>query len=245
MFDSYKLNGDINIRNRFIMAPMTTFSSNKDLSISDEELKFYEARSKDVGMVITSESFFQEIGQGYSNQFFAGNDSTIPSLKKVAAAIHSGGAKAILQVGHKGRKALPNKDKLVSASAIKGSRNHLDIRYFIPKPRSMTNREIEDFIEGFYQCSRRAIQSGFDGIEIHGMNLLQQFFSGASNHREDKWGGSLENRIRLPLEVINSIDKAKKDCDAPNFIVGYRFNPEERGETGINRNRSAEIESTS
>jgi 2,4-dienoyl-CoA reductase-like NADH-dependent reductase (Old Yellow Enzyme family) len=83
--------------------------------------------------------------------------------------------------------------------------------------------------------TKRAIRSGFDGVEIHGANtyLIQQFFSPHSNKRIDKWGGNTFKRLKFPLKIVDSVIKAKKDMKKEDFIIGYRFSPEERENPGI------------
>lgn len=235
MFQEFKLKDNVSLRNRIVVTPMTTWSANDDLTVSNEEAEYYAERSKGAGMVITGCTFFQENGQGFQNEFYAGTDEYIPSLRKLANAIKSNGAKAILQIFHAGRMAIPGKGTLISASAVKPSHGALGMGADVEEPKAMTEEEIQIFIQGFYETTRRAIQAGFDGIEIHGGNtfLIQQFYSGESNRRIDKWGGTRENRIQLPLEIIAAANRAKKDYANNDFIIGYRFSPEEIEEKGI------------
>lgn len=235
MFKEFKLNDKVTLKNKFVMAPMTTWASNDDLTVADDEAAYYKARSKEVGMVVTGCTFFERNGQGFDNEFFAGTDEFIPSLKKMSSAIKDGGAKAILQIFHAGRMGDPTKHELVSASAVKAGHNLFGPVENMPEPRELTHEEILSFIDGFYQTIKRAIEAGFDGIEIHGANtyLIQQFFSPHSNRRTDMWGGSLENRMRLPLELVKVSMKAKKEFAREDFIVGYRFSPEELENPGI------------
>lgn len=232
LFEQYKLNNKLNLRNRFVMAPMTTWSGNDDGTLSDQEIEYYQYRSCGVGMVITATTYLEPTGKGFSGQFYGGSDSHLSSLKRLADAIHQGGAKAILQMFHAGRKANPNdmpQNVTVSASAIPGKRESNNV------PRAMSHVEIEHTIECFKDGVIRAHKAGFDGVEIHGANtyLIQQFFSPHSNRREDKWGGNLENRARFPLAVIDACFEAVKEIDNPDFIIGYRFSPEENSEPGI------------
>lgn len=231
MYKEYKLNNSVTLKNRFVMAPMTTYSSNDDLTVADDEADYYAARAKEVGMVITGTTFFQPNGQGFSSQFSAADDSFIPSLKKMADVIKAGGAKAILQIFHAGRMADSTLNQPVSASSISplyGSNANVI-------PQTLTEIEIHKIIEGFGKATKRAIEAGFDGVEIHGANtyLIQQFFSPHSNRREDDWGGSLEKRLKFPLAVVNSVLKAKEELKADKFIIGYRFSPEELENPGI------------
>jgi len=102
-------------------------------------------------------------------------------------------------------------------------------------PRAMLEIEIQETIAAFGEATRRAIEAGFDGVEIHGANtyLLQQFFSPHANQRSDAWGGSIENRMRFPLAVVDEvIGKVAKFAKHP-FAVGYRISPEEIENPGI------------
>ena len=234
MFSEFKLKDKIILRNKVVLAPMTTWSSNTDLTVADDEANYYNARSKGPGMVITGTTFFQKNGQGFENQFYAGSDEFIPSLKKLADSIKKEGAKAILQIFHGGRMADP-KFGLVSASAIKPTHNLFGPVENMPTPRELTNQEVWELVDGFYETIRRSIEAGFDGVEIHGANtyLIQQFFSPHSNRRVDEWGGNIDKRMKFPLEIIKAAARAKNKFADENFIIGYRFSPEEMENPGI------------
>ena len=231
-YENFTFQNGVELRNRIAMAPMTTYSGNNDGTISDQELIYYRERSKEVGMVITATTFMQENGQGFENQFYGGSDDYIPSLEKLAKTIKEQGSKAILQIFHAGRMSKPdlkeNQD-IVSASNIPAERENAAI------PRELEETEIEEIINSFYDVTKRAIRSGFDGVEIHGANtyLIQQFFSPHSNKRIDKWGGNTFKRLKFPLKIVDSVIKAKKDMKKEDFIIGYRFSPEERENPGI------------
>ena len=99
----------------------------------------------------------------------------------------------------------------------------------------MTVQEIHNLIKAFGNAADLAIQAGFDGVEIHGANryLIQQFYSGIINRRNDEWGGSIEKRMKFPLAVIDEVNEVKNRHNADKFIIGYRFSPEEPGENGL------------
>lgn len=101
--------------------------------------------------------------------------------------------------------------------------------------RALTEEEIVEIIQGFEQATDLAIRAGFDGVEIHGANtyLIQQFYSAQTNRRNDAWGGSLEKRMVFPLAVVDAVVEARAKHQRPDFIVGYRFSPEEPGEGGL------------
>jgi fumarate reductase flavoprotein subunit len=104
-----------------------------------------------------------------------------------------------------------------------------------PTPIALTAEEVDEMIDKFGQAVRRAIQAGFDGVEIHGANtyLIQQFYSPNSNQRNDKWGGNRDNRTRFPLAILDVTHNMVKQYATPEFIVGYRFSPEELEVPGI------------
>ncbi|SDD66195.1 NADH:flavin oxidoreductase / NADH oxidase family protein [Priestia aryabhattai B8W22] len=110
-------------------------------------------------------------------------------------------------------------------------------------PREMTADEIDEIIKAFGEATRRAIEAGYDGVEIHGANtyLIQQFFSPHSNRRTDKWGGTLEKRMSFPLAVVDAVKKAVSDHATKPFIIGYRLSPEERENPGITMEETLQL----
>jgi 2,4-dienoyl-CoA reductase-like NADH-dependent reductase (Old Yellow Enzyme family) len=227
----FSFKNGIELKNRVVMAPMTNFSSNPDGTVTDEEIHYYERRSEGVGMVITACTNVTANGKGFPGEFAGDTDEMIPSLRRLASAIQAKGSKAILQIFHGGREVppelVPNGD-VVSASDIPSAEGK-------PVPRPLTSGEVESIIRDFGEATRRAIEAGYDGVEIHGANgyLIQQFFSPHANRREDEWGGSLEKRMAFPLAVVDSVKKAVAEHADDSFIVGYRFSPEEPETPGI------------
>ncbi|MEH7374667.1 NADH-dependent flavin oxidoreductase [Neobacillus drentensis] len=235
LFESLTFKNGITIKNRVVMAPMTTWSSNDDYTVSDQEVNYYKKRVHGVGLVITGCTHVQPNGIGFTHEFAAYDDKFIPSLRKLAEAAKSGGAPALLQIFHAGNKALPSltpNSDVVSSSAVE-----TEATAFAPSvlPRELSNDEILKVIHAFGETTRRAIEAGFDGVEVHGAHgfLLQNFFSPFFNRREDEWGGSLENRLRFPLAVIQEIKKVIKNHATKPFIFGYRISPEEQGGYGM------------
>lgn len=235
LLEPFTFKNGVTLRNRVVMAPMTTWSSNDDYTISDAELNYYKKRVTGVGMVITGCTRVQPNGIGFANEFAAYDDSFIPSLRKLAEATKSGGAQAILQIFHAGNKALPaftpNGD-VVSSSALE-----TEATAFAPSvtPRELSHDEIMEVIHAFGEMTRRAIEAGFDGVELHGAHgfLLQNFMSPFFNRREDQWGGSLENRLRFPVAVIREIKGVIKKLATKPFTLGYRISPDEPQEGGL------------
>lgn len=229
LFEPFTFRSGITIKNRVVMAPMTTYSSNDDTTISDEEVNYYRSRVNGVGLVITGCTHVTPNGQGFTDEFAGYDDKFIPSLQKLADAAKSGGSPAVLQIFHAGNKALPElipDGDVVSASALKTE----------PTPftqgkvaRALSHEEILELIHAFGETTRRAIEAGFDGVEIHGAHgfLIQNFFSPFFNQRTDQWGGTLENRLCFPLAVVQEVKKVIEKHATKPFILGYRISPEE------------------
>ncbi|HFI8760433.1 TPA: NADH-dependent flavin oxidoreductase [Escherichia coli] len=236
LFSPFMLTEKIKLRNRIVMAPMTTWSANPDGTISEQELEFYKRRSQNVGLVITGCTYVTPSGIGFTHEFAAYDDRFINSLEKLAAAAKSGGAPAILQVFHTGNKAIPelvpNNDVIsASASSVKSG----DFMKRVVQSREMTENEIQETIRAFGDVTKRAIKAGFDGIELHGAHgfLLQNFFSPLFNQRNDRWGGDLEGRMRFPLAVLQEVKNVVYEYATKPFAIGYRISPEESATGGL------------
>lgn len=239
LFEPLLFNKGVKLKNRLIMAPMTNWSSNPDGTVSDEELEYYDHRTKGVSMVITACANVTPNGKGFSGEVAVDRDEMITSLSKLAKVIKDNGAKAVLQIYHGGRlcppELVPNGD-IVSASAVPAEFTSRGADLELAKtPRALENFEIEDIIRAFGEATHRAIRAGFDGVEIHGANryLIHQFFSPHSNRRTDKWGGTLEKRMSFPLAVLDEVLKTVDLYAKRPFLVGYRFSPEERETPGF------------
>lgn len=236
LFSPFMLTEKIKLRNRIVMAPMTTWSANPDGTISEQELEFYKRRSQNVGLVITGCTYVTPRGIGFTHEFAAYDDRFINSLEKLAAAAQSGGAPAILQIFHAGNKAIPelvpNNDVIsASASSVKSG----DFMKRVVQSREMTENEIQETIRAFGDVTKRAIKAGFDGVELHGAHgfLLQNFFSPLFNQRNDRWGGDLEGRMRFPLAVLQEVKNVVYEYATKPFAIGYRISPEESVTGGL------------
>jgi 2,4-dienoyl-CoA reductase-like NADH-dependent reductase (Old Yellow Enzyme family) len=232
LFETLTFKNGIQLKNRLVMAPMTNWSSNPDGTVTESEINYYARRSGGVGMVITACTYVTANGKGFHGEFGGDRDELIPSLQKLATAIKEQGAKAILQIFHGGRQVppelIPGGD-VVSASNIPAEGDGK------PVPRELSDEEVRSIIRDFGETTRRAIEAGYDGVEIHGANgyLIQQFFSPHSNRRNDDWGGSLEKRLTFPMAVVDEVKRVVAENAKGPFIVGYRFSPEEAETPGI------------
>ena len=230
LIDTVQFRHGAQLSSRLVMPPMLTFSGLKGGFVSDDTLRYYHARSQAAGLLIAEYHYVSESGgpcsrPGYPEQLGIYSDEHLEGAKKIAAALQKNGNKAILQIHHGGREA--------SGRAVKGEEvlapSALDFSFLSYPVREMTNAEIEGIIKDFGRATKRAIEAGFSGVEIHGANhyLLQQFFSSFSNVREDKWGGSLEKRMAFPLAVVKEVKRVVEEYAPKDFIVGYRISPEE------------------
>lgn len=227
----YTLRNGLTVKNRIAMSPMTEQSSFEDGSITSDEIAYYHLRAGGVGLLITGCANVNDLGKGFEGELSVAHESMLPGLSRLANAIKVNGTKAILQIFSAGRmshSSILRGKQPVSASAVAAVRPDAET------PRSLSEDEIEQTITDFAKATQLAIDAGFDGVELHGANtyLLQQFFSPHSNRRTDRWGGSLENRMRFPLAVVDACAKVVSQAGRP-FILGYRISPEEIEKPGI------------
>lgn len=227
LFQTYTLNNGVTIKNRLAVAPMTHFGSQADGLISDQERTFLSNRAGDMGLFITAATLVQKDGKAFHGQPEATGEHCLDSLKETAQILQQQGAKAILQIHHGGSKAID--DLLDGLDKISASASEVE------HAREATAEEVEALIASYAQAADLALRAGFDGVEIHGANgyLIQQFYSAQSNRRNDQWGGSLENRMRFPLAVVDAVVAVREKHQRDDFIIGYRFSPEEPGDDGL------------
>lgn len=237
LFKPYTLNNGVTVRNRLTIAPLTHWSSDKNGHATPEELDYYKARAHGFGLFISPAIAVSKEGIAFTGQPIACSEGDLDSLSQMAKAMKSEGALAIAQLHHGGIEALTEHNGGVVYVPSALSAEELNAIGRKPKERieALTEEGIHKVIADFTLACELAIRAGFDGIELHGANgyLLQQFFSAKTNRRTDAWGGSLENRMRLPLAIVDAVLAVKERMQRPDFIVGYRVTPEEPGADGL------------
>ena len=211
----------LELTNRVVMPPMGTNLGNTDGTVSEANLAYIKRRARGgAGLIITEISSVHPSGSGIANELGAYDDRFIPGLKKIADAVHAAGSKMALQLHHAGRESLYllQQGKAVAPSPIPSL-------IFRLTPREITRDEIQEIIAAFGAAARRGIEAGFDAVEVHGAHgyLLTQFLSSLSNKREDEYGGSLINRSRFIIEVLQEVRKAV----GPDFPISLRLSVEE------------------
>lgn len=211
--------GSLSLSNRLVMPPMATAKAEADGKVSPAIVNYYDEKSRGghIGLMIIEHSYIRQDGKASQNQLSIAVDEVIDPLKKLAETIHQNGSKVIMQINHAGSAALKEVTGAdpVGPSAIVNPRKKEDGLI----PRELTKHEIIDLVTAFQEAAGRVKQAGFDGVEIHSAHgyLLNQFFSPLSNTRTDEYGGTVQNRIRLHLEIIEAI-RGTVGPDYPLFL---------------------------
>ena len=201
----------LDLKNRLVMPPMATSKAEVGGNVSEDILKYYKEKSEGgyISLIIIEHSYISEQGKAHKNQLSISNDSNIDGLRKLSDVIHQNGSKAVMQLNHAGSAAKEEVTgtKPVGPSAIANPRQG-------EMPSELTKHEIDEVINAFHDAAIRVKEAGFDGVEIHSAHgyLLNQFLSPLTNKREDEYGGSVYNRFRLHLRIIEAVRGAVGDA---------------------------------
>lgn len=221
LFSPYQL-GEIALKNRFLMAPMTRSRSSQPGDVPNAMMAKYYAQRASAGLIITEATQISLQGMGYAKTPGIYTAEQVAGWKQVTQAVHDAGSKIFLQLWHVGRVSSSKVNGLqpLAPSAIIAKETSVYIfdgapngdATFVPveEPREMTKEDIDRTILDFVQGAKNSILAGFDGVEIHGANgyLIDQFLRSNSNKRTDEYGGSKENRIRLLVEITKAVAEA-------------------------------------
>ncbi len=209
----------LKIANRIALPPMATHKLKEGEKINEDIIKYYSDRSLQgaTGLVETEYCYISGIARAGRSQISVSEDDDIIYLKKLVDVVHQNGdSKIFAQINHAGAWAKPinENDIPLSASSVTWRKDQR-------VPLEMSKEQIKMTIDDFTKAAIRVKKAGFDGVEIHGAHgyLLNQFYSPISNKRTDEYGGSLENRMRLPLEVLSSVRAAV----GQDYPISYRF----------------------
>jgi 2,4-dienoyl-CoA reductase-like NADH-dependent reductase (Old Yellow Enzyme family) len=219
--------GDLELANRVVMAPLTRMRSGDSGVPGDLVVQHYAQRAG-VGLIITEGTYPNHESQAFVGQPGIVTDEQVAGWRRVAEAVHARGGRIVLQVMHGGRVTHPDVNggrRVVapSAIAIDGEGHTEKGKQPYPVPHALTAEELRATVEDFVAASRRAVEAGLDGVEVHGANgyLLHEFLSPSSNRREDRYGGSPEDRARFVVEVVTAVAEA-----IGAGRVGLRLSPE-------------------
>ena len=203
IFDTHIRIGQLDIPNRLVMPPMQTNKTDRG-HVTAELVQYYRDRAvySRPGIIITEHSCIAESGRAAEGQLSIASDESIEEHRQLTDAIHAGGSKAFVQLNHAGSNGI---GESVSASPVT-----IPAKKLTRRPRELTADEIPEIEAQFAAAAARAVQAGYDGVEIHCAHgyLLNQFYSPMTNKRKDAYGGSLENRLRFTLETAARVREA-------------------------------------
>jgi len=225
LFSPVRIN-TLELKNRAVMTAMGTGYADKDNTVSDRLISYLAARG-DAGLIITEICAVDPRGRGFPNEVGLWDDRFIPGLSRLAQALHERGAAAAVQLHHAGRETF---------SAVLGCPPEAPSAVpsvILQQPcEEMSPERIREVVAAYGSAAERAKRAGFDAVEIHGAHgyLITQFLSPFSNHREDDYGGSDENRARFALDVVRSV----REATGPGFPVIIRVSADEMIRGGYN-----------
>jgi 2,4-dienoyl-CoA reductase-like NADH-dependent reductase (Old Yellow Enzyme family) len=206
------------MKNRFMLAPLTNQQSHPDGRLSDEEFHWLTMRAKGgFALTMTCAAHVQRQGQGFAGQLGVWSDDHLEGLTRLAAEIKAQNSIAAVQLHHAGNRSPV---ELVGEPVCPSDDPERHAR-------GLTTAEVERLVDDFVEAAVRSQKAGFDGVELHGAHgyILAQFFSPEVNRRDDRYGGSLENRTRILFEIIDGV---RRRC-RPDFQLGVRLSPERFG----------------
>lgn len=205
--------------NRFALAPLTNTQSNADGTLSEDEYRWLVARAEGgFGLTMTCATYVARAGQAWGGQLGISDDRHLPGLTRLADGIRTAGSVSSVQLHHGGRRGNPD---------VTGVPNVAPWADADKNTRALSTGEVQQSVEDFVVAAERAERAGFDGVEVHGAHgyLICQFLDGRHNHREDGYGGSLEDRSRMLFEVLRGI----RERTRTDFQVGIRLTPQGNG----------------
>jgi NADPH2 dehydrogenase len=218
--------GGLSLKNRIVMPPMANDLATTKGEVTQPLIAHYTRRAAGVGLVVVEHSYIAKDGKRSSRQLGIYDDALIKGLADLAQSIHAKGTPVCIQITHAGRRGNRSicGSQPVAPSAMSASDSD-------EVPRELEKQEIQSLVRLFGEAARRAHKAGFEGVEVHGAHgyLLNQFTSPLSNRRTDEYGGSFENRIRFPLEVVEEARKAL----GSNSSLLYRLGAYDGQEGGV------------
>jgi len=210
LFSPYKT-GRLELKNRFVRSATWDATANDDGSVTDKSIGLFKALAEGgAGLIITGHVFVEIAGKAGAGQYGIHNDAMIAGLKKLTDTVHQSGGRIAAQLAHAGLHSLQKEEPVKVVSEIPKAE----------KPQHvMTDSEINDLIKTFAKAAKRSVEAGFDAIQLHGAHgyLMSQFLSPLYNHRNDRWGGTIEKRRTFHIELLKAVKHAAGK-DFPVFI---------------------------
>ena len=218
LLDTLHVKG-ITLRNRIVLPPMQTGRASFEGAVTQRLVNFYVRRSSEIGLPIVEHAYVSPLGRIGLKQLGIYDDSLISGFEKLASAIHAVGAPAVVQISHAG--GVANKKVIGTVPAGPSATG---------KARMLEKSELLVIAEEYVLAAERVVKAGFDGVELHGAHgyLLNQFFTPLLNKRNDEFGGSLKNRMRFPLLVVEKV----KRCLGSKLLL-YRLGSDDLAPMGV------------
>ncbi|KAE9274210.1 hypothetical protein PF001_g27163 [Phytophthora fragariae] len=228
LFTPLKLGDNLELKNRIAFGPLSRGRANADRVPSENNEIYYEQRAG-AGLIISEGTAVSEQGYGWCRAAACYTDAHVEGWKRVIDRVHKKSGKIFMQMWHMGRQShssFNKKGEIVSASALRLESGHTRNADYVVSayetPRALETEEIATIVEDYRKSAVLAKKAGFDGVELHGANgyLIDQFLQSVTNKRTDKYGGSLENRARFLLELVEAIKTV-----FPPYRIGVRLSP--------------------
>jgi NADPH2 dehydrogenase len=224
LLDPLEVKG-LTLKNRIVMPPMQTSRATVKGAVTDRLIGFYVRRSTALGLLIVEHAYVSPAGKLSPKQLGIYDDKLINGLEKLAGSVHALGTPVVVQITHAGGVA---NSKVIGGIPAGPSATE--------KTRELMGSEMGALVEEFAVATDRAVKAGFDGVELHGAHgfLLNQFFSPLLNKRSDEYGGSLENRMRFPLMVVEKVRER-----VGGRLILYRLGADDLAKNGTHIEDSA------
>lgn len=234
LFQSGKI-GNIKTKNRFVASATVECLTDENNRLTEKYYKVYERLARNnVGLIIPGNYFVNRMGRAVDKILVIDRDKVIDDLKRLTELVHKYGTKMVAQINHGGRQCPPSliKEKPVAPSAVRDTLSGI-------QPRALKENEIEEIIGDFARAAKRVQKAGFDGVQINGGHgyLINEFLSERTNKRRDKWGGSLDNRMRFISEIYTAIRKEVGD----HFPLMIKINADDQMPRGTTIEESITI----
>lgn len=229
--DTMALRGKL-LKNRIVMPPMATNYAAEDGSVTERMVNYYSRKALGgPGMVIVEATMVKEGGSGWHHQLAIDRDELVPGFRALTDRIKTKGAVALIQLFHAGRQTF-TEQVAVAPSPVPCPVCSKDTR-------ELHGEEVLELEDTFANAARRAMEAGFDGVEIHGAHgyLVSQFVSPLTNHRTDEYGGTVERRMRFPVNIIRKV----REVVGEEAIISYRMNADEFIPGGVDLAMGKEI----
>jgi len=227
--------GNLELKNRIILPPMATNFADPEGNVNERHIAYYRRRARGgAGLIISEHTGVARQGKAFPNMALIDSDGKIPQFRKLVQAVHEEGGKIFIQINHAGRQTLA---AYTGCQPVAPSPIPCPVRQEMPK--ALSRQEISELVRAYASAAARAKEAGADGVEVHMAHgyLLNQFLSPFSNQRQDEYGGTLERRLRMPLEVLGAV----RERVGADFPVTCRFSADEYVEGGLRIEDSKQI----